>query len=709
MQIIQSIRDRGAAITVGVIVLCLIGFVLMDAKQGNSRLFGSLSKGIGKVNGETIPLSEFNKRMNQAELQDEQRSGQKPTGVKINQIREQVWNQLVAEKVFFAEAAKLGINFTPGELSSILLSSDQNNPFMQQQGMTDPATGKLDISKAQEALRNIKKMTGEKKEAVNNEVINPLKLNSIVAKYSSLLNASAYYPKWMQDKEASEAKDFAELSYVAIPYNEISDSAVVVKDADLNEYVSKHKELFKQEAGRVISYVSFSQLPNREDSNRAKALVEDIKTSFIADTNAKSFVARNTSVIDFQDTYLPKARIQSSQTDTIAKLAIGSVYGPYVDGESYVLAKMLGNKQLPDSVKARHILIPTANPQTGEQINADTTAKKLADSIFNAIKGGADFAALAAKYSSDGSKDKGGDLGTFGYGAMVPEFNDFSFNNPVGSKDVVKTQFGYHVIEITNQKDFKPAYKIAFVAKDITASDATVTNASLAATKASAAKNGAELAKYAATNGLKLIQNPAPLKENDFSVGSLQEARSLVRWAFEAKKGAVSEYFSVGEEFVVATVDKVLEEGVQDAETARSGAEAIIRNEKKAEMIKAKLKGNPTLESAAAAYNKQVLTAGADSSVTFNAQIINGIGMEPKVLGAAFNKANQAKPTAPIAGNSGVYIIKVNSIKTKPADNPEMLAQQASSRLASLRSQTNNWYDGLKKQATIKDNRSDMF
>ena len=709
MQIIQRIRDKGAAITVVVIVLCLIGFVLMDAKQGNSRLFGSLSQGVGKVNGETIALSDFNKRMNQAELQEEQRTGQRPNGVRVSQIREQVWNQAIAERIFFKESNKLGINFTAAELSAILLSNDPSNPFMQQQGMSDPATGQLDIAKAQETLRNIKKMKGDQKESVNNEIINPLKLTSIVGKYSGLLAAGAYYPKWMQEKENAETNNFAEISYVAIPYTNISDSAVVVKDADINEYIKKRKDLYKQEAGRIISYVTFSQLPSAEDSFRVKTFVEGLKTSFASDTNAKAFVARNTSVIDFEDTYLPASKIQSSQTDSIAKLPVGTVYGPFVDNESYVLAKMLGSKQLPDSVKARHILIPTTNPQTGEVVNADTTAKKLADSIFTAINGGADFAALAAKYSSDGSKEKGGDLGTFGFGAMVAEFNDFTFNNPVGSKGVVKTQFGYHVIEVTNHKDLKPAYKIAFLAKEITASDVTVNNASLAATKASAVKNSAELAKYAATNGLRVIQSPTPLKENDFSVGALQEARQLVRWAFDSKKGAVSEPFGIGDAFIVASVDKVLKEGVQDAETARTEVEPIIRNEKKAVLIKEKLKTNATLESAAAAYGQQVMQAGGDSSLTFNAQIINGIGVEPKLLGASFNKAYQTKASAPIAGKTGVYVVKVNSIKTKPADSAEMLAQQKSTRLSAIRSQTNNWYEGLRKQATIKDGRSEMF
>jgi peptidyl-prolyl cis-trans isomerase D len=292
---------------------------------------------------------------------------------------------------------------------------------------------------------------------------------------------------------------------------------------------------------------------------------------------------------------------------------------------------------------------------------------------------------------------------------MVPEFNEFVFTKPVGSMDVVKTQFGYHVIDIENQKDFKPAYKIAFLSKQITPSDITINNASLAATKASAQKDGATLTAYAAKNGLKTIQVPTLIKENDFAVGNLEDARQLVKWAFGAKAGSVSEPFSIGDNFVVATLDKVEAEGTMDAAAARSGAEAQVRNQKKAAIIKTKLGANPTLESAAAAYNKQVMQAGADSSITMAGQLVPGIGVEPKLIGASFNKENQTKVSAPIDGTSAVYVIKVNSIQSKPADDPATAAQKLASRLTALRSQTTNWYDGLKNQATITDGRSKVF
>ena len=709
MQIIQSIRDKGAAIVIVVIALSLIGFILMDSKQGGNRLFSSISTNVGKVNGDAIELSYFNKRVQQTEDQQEQRSGQKMSGTQTYQTREQMWNQIVAEKIFFSEAEKLGIDFTSKELSTILLSNDQANPLLQEQGMVDPATGKLDMSKAQTALTNIKKFKGEQRDLVNSQIVDPLKLSTIVAKYSGLLNASVYYPTWMQEKDEAESKKFAEISFVNIPYSEISDSTIKVTDEDVTEYVQKHKDLFKQEAGRKISYATFSQLASADDSSRAKATVAQLKDAFVADSNAKNFVARNASAIDFEDKYLPKSKITSSAIDTIIATPAGTVYGPYLDKGNYVLAKVLGTKPLPDSVKARHILLPLTDRQTGKEIMADSTAKKLGDSILAAINGGADFGALAAKYSSDGSKDKGGDLGTFGYGAMVPEFNDFTFNNPVGSKKVVQTQFGYHVIEILNQTNFKPAYKIAFVAKEITPSDVTINKSSLEATKASAEKNKEALEKYLNKNGVHMTEVPNTIKENDFSVGNLQDARQLVRWVFEAKKGDVSEPFSIGDQFVVATVDKVMEEGTQEAATARPGSEVIIRNKKKSEQIIKKIGATPTLESAAAAYNKQVQQAGADSSITLSNQVINGIGVEPKVIGAAFNKDFIAKPSPAIAGASSVYVIKVNNVQSKPADTAEATEKQKTNKISTLRGQVNSWYESLKKQASIKDNRSKFY
>lgn len=712
MQIIQSIREKGAAIIIIVIALSLIGFILMDAKSGSSAsLFGgSAGTTVGKVNGTSIDLNEFNKRVTQEENKQAGQTGQQPTGAASLRIRDNVWNQMIAENVFYNVTEKLGITLTPKELSSILMSNDPSNPFMQERSLIDPATGKLDLAKVADAINNIKKLKGADREAIDAQILEPLKLSTAAAKYGGLISAAAYYPTWMQEKDQQESVAFSNISYVGVNYAEISDSTVKVSDDDINKYVASHKDLFKQEAGRTISYIAFSQLPSATDSAKARDMVAGLRDAFAADTNASAFVARNTSTIDFKDDYAPLSKIPSQAKDTIVKQAVGTVYGPYIEGNNYALAKVLATKQLPDSVKARHILVAVNDLQTQQPIRTDSAAKALADSILTAIKGGADFAALATKYSADKvSVEKGGDLGTFGYGAMVPEFNEFSFTKTAGAKDVVKTQFGYHVIDILNQKDFKTAYKIAYMAKQIVPSDETINGASLAATKASQQKDGKALAEYAAKNGLQIIELPTTIKENDFSVANMQEARSLVRWVFDAKPGAVSDPIGIGDQFIVATVNKIYKEGVQDAATARPGAEAIVRNLKKADIITAKLGATPTLESAAAAYNKQILTAGADSTLTMSGRIINGIGPEPKVIGAAFNKDNQTKASTPIIGATGVYVVKVNSIQQKAAPSPEEKSAQTTARMAAIRQQSNNWFEGLRKQATIKDNRSKFF
>jgi peptidyl-prolyl cis-trans isomerase D len=372
----------------------------------------------------------------------------------------------------------------------------------------------------------------------------------------------------MEEKDAKESKTFAAISYVQIPYQTISDSSIKVTDDEIKKYIEKHKGLFKQEAGRMISYISFSQLPTAADSAKTRAQVESLRNEFAAETNVKNFLARNASAIDFDTNYVPKSKIQSGFIDSIVKLPAGSVYGPYVENKSYVIAKMLGSKTVPDSAHAKHILIATVDAQSGQPLLEDSVAKKRADSIYNAINTGANFALLAMQYSADGSKDKGGDLGTFAYGAMVPEFNKYSFEKPVGSRGVVRTQFGYHIIEVLGQKGASPAYKIGFLAKEIYSSEETINNASNNAVKLSAEKDAKKMEAYLQKNGLQKTSVPTLIKENDAQIGEMQDARQLVRWVFEAKKGDVSDPIPVGDQFVVATVDKIYEEGTQDVETA---------------------------------------------------------------------------------------------------------------------------------------------
>lgn len=709
MQIIQTIRDKGAAIVIAVIALSLIGFLLMDANSGGSKL--SMTSSLGKVNGDAVEKSVFDKKFNYAYDMAKQQSAQTGQSPNTDQVREQVWNQLVNESIFYTEAEKLGIEFTGKELTAVLYSNDQTNPLMQDRSMVDQNTGQLDPAKVANAISTIKKAKGEQLDNITNQITDPQRLSSVSGKYFALLNASAYYPSWMQEKDIAEAQNFANITYAFISYGEISDSTIKVSDAEINEYVSKHKNEFKQEAGRMISYVSFSQAPSAADSAATKEMVGALRAGFETEANIAAFVAKNASAIPYDSAYLAKSQISSAFTDSIIKLPAGAVYGPYVDNGSYVIAKNIGSKVTADSAKARHILLSYTDPQTGQPIYDDSTAKKKADSLLNLINAGADFASLARQFSTDpGSKDKGGLYESFAYGQMVPEFNDFAFNKPSGAKGVIKTSFGYHVIEAMGTKGSSAKYKIAFVAKEILTSEATFNKVNQDATKLSGQKTSKEFESYIAKSGLQKTSWPTIVKENDFRVGQFQDARQLVKWAFEAKKGDVSEPFNINDVFVVATVEKITDEGTQDAATARAAVEGIVRNQKKAEIIIKKIGVNPTPESAASAYNKQAQTAGADSSIIFNGPngpIIPNLGMEPKVIGACFNKEYQAKPSLPFAGSNGVFVVKVNSIGTKAVENPEITVQSVANKKAALKTQiVSGWFEGLKNQATIKDNRS---
>ncbi|MDP4283114.1 MAG: SurA N-terminal domain-containing protein [Bacteroidota bacterium] len=712
MSIIQTIREKGAVIVIAIIAISLIGFILMDSMSGTKKLFGGGNTSVlGAVNGEDIELNVFNDKVKEMEQQypnsgNEQR----------NQIMESVWNQLVGEKIVEDQFTKLGLTFTPKEMSAIMFSNDA--PQQLKQAFANKQTGQYDIGQAQQWWAETKKNKNEEqRNAIISQVIDPMRLNSLYTKYTSMISASIYQPKWLVTEQEEEKNNFARISYVAVPYTVINDSSVQVSDNDIENYLNKNKERYKQEAGRKISYVSFSAAANAKDSARIFQSLENLKPEFAADSNAKFFLGRNSSVIPFFDGYTPKAKIQiPNNSQAIIDLTDGGVYGPYLDGKNYVLAKKIATKILPDTIKCRHILLGTVNPQTQQPLMDDSTAHRIADSIEVAIKGGANFDSLEAKYSTDEAAKKDNGVMTFdlmtieGDGFAKP-FGDFLLNDKGETKKVVKTQFGWHYIEILDKKDFQPAYKIAYMAKEIAPSDETINLANSAAIKLSGnTKDEKSFNEYVAKNGLNKISVPNVVKENDFQLGGLQDARSIVKWAFDAKEGEVSEPFSVGDNFIVAIVDRKVAEGVPDVNTARPLVESVIRNEKKSGEIQKKLNNPSTLEAAAAAYNLQVLNTGMDSTLTFQAQIINGIGNEPKIAGAAFDKDFQAKVSPPIPGNTGIFVIKVNSIAPKTKLPQELLNQQENAQINSnIQSALGKSFNSLKKIADIKDNRSKFF
>ena len=231
MQIIQSIRNR-AAIATAVIAIAIISFILLDAKNGSSKLFSGSSSSLGKVNGTSIDVNDFEAKVKQTTDQ----YGDRANGMS-NQIRDNVWEQVISQDIINSEFDKLGLEFSPKELSADLFSD--NAPQALKQSFTDKTTGQYDIGKVQEWWKEAKKAKGEKRDKIKDQVVDPLVIQGLVQKYSGLISAGAYYPTWMKEKENKNNKTFASISYVSVPYSVISDSTVKVSDDDINDYVSK--------------------------------------------------------------------------------------------------------------------------------------------------------------------------------------------------------------------------------------------------------------------------------------------------------------------------------------------------------------------------------------------------------------------------------------------------------------------------------------
>ena len=391
---------------------------------------------------------------------------------------------------------------------------------------------------------------------------------------------------------------------------------------------------------------------------------------------------------------------------SILNIGVGKTFGPYIDGKNFTIAKVIGTKSWPDSASVRHILIATVNPQSGQLIRPDSIAKKLADSIKLAVAGGADFNALVQKYSDDqGSKAKGGVYDYFAQGQMVGAFNDFSFDNPVGAKAVVKTDFGYHYMEVLKQTAKGPAYKIAYFSRTVEPSDETISAASTAAAQFAAESRNAKQFEAAVTSK-KLVPRVAEVRPNDYTIIGLGSARSLIKWVYENKVGNVSEPTNLGDKFIVALIAESKEEGLPDAKTARIQVESIIRNQKKAAEIIGKIGNNRDLGAIATAFKTNVLNA---DSISYFSPFIPGVGMEPKLTGAAFNPAVKGKVSEPIPGNSAVYVINTTNVGLMPAGNADYSGRRMQMEQGMKQNGPNAALQALTKAATVKDRRIKFY
>lgn len=721
MSVIQKIRDKYARIAVILISVALIGFILIDYVSGKSRgmFSGGISNTIGKVNGKRINADEFRLKVKQQEDYEQQNPGQ--FGQRdLGQIVDGVWNQEVSQSLLYSAVDKLGMQISAKELNDIMFGA--NPPEDIKRLGTDPQTGIYNSAQAIQQINAIKKRGTKDDQERLNAYINQLEIQRLLEKYTSLIANSTNFPKWFLEKQNTDNSLLAKISLVRVPYTDsmFVDSTIKVSDAEISEYIQKHKDDFKQKESRSIEYVAFSATASSADTAATKEQIISLKKAFDTIHDIHTFLAANGSAMPFFDGYVGKSQIQQQHKDSIISLQKNAVFGPYLDGSNFVLAKMIDIKTLPDSVKCRHILIGTANPQTGQQIMDDSVAHKRADSIARAIRNGANFDTMETKFSTDlaAHKDKG--VMTFSSTDIqgenfAKEFGQFIlFDGKPGDKKVVKTSFGWHYIEILSFIKPEPHYKVAYMAKAIVPSQETDNNANNAATQF--AGNSRDIKSFETNwdkdlrpKGInKLFAND--IDPNAYSINGISGTdRQFIKTLYDASLGDVLQPERIGDQYIVAVLTGINKEGTQSPATARLRVEPILRNKKKAEVFKQKLGPITTLEAAAATLKKTIETI--DSLRMQPDQRVSISGHDPKVIGAAFNPANKGKVVPqPLAGAYGIYIERVDSVSATAVENADISVRQKMLYQSAMQAaKYSDPLNALRNAANIKDYRSKFY
>ena len=704
MAVLNKIRQRSIFLIV-IIALALFSFVLADVLRNGGFSSQKSQNTIATVNGEEIKREDFARKVSAA-------SRSFGNGSSLRAVN-YVYDQEVRSIVLGEQFETLGLTVGNDQVQQLLEKNLSSNPTFQNEA------GIFDVAKVREYVTSIKgnkqaqQQWDDFKSSIARTAQEQEYFNMIKASASATLKEGEFAYKAENDK--------ASIKYIQVPYTSIVDSTITISDSDINAYVKNHAKDFKAEATRDIQYVFFKEEPSTADENELKKTVAALldtrteynKSSKTTDTlaglktvtNYESFINEN-STIKFQDKFLFKKDLPTAVADTLYNIPVGGTYGPYKDGEYVKLSKVIAHKQMPDSVKASHILISWKGLQTQtDSTRTKEQAKVLADSIFSVVKRSkSKFADLAAKYSADSSnKDKGGDLDYFTPGRMVPAFNDYAFENNVGDMDIVETQFGYHIISIEDQKNKQKAIKLATVAQKIEVSEETSNTVYKNTTRFEMTAGKGDFSETAKADNYE-VKPVNKIKALDEFVPGLQSQRAIVQWAFEEDRvvGDIKR-FQVKDGFAVVQLTASAKEGLSSAADARSTVEAKLLNEKKAAQIIAAFSG-VTLDEMAKSQNVTVKNA---ASLTLKNPTISGAGNEPKVVGTAFC-LEKGKVSKPIQGEKGVYVIELTGkTEAKPLDNYKSFANKATTdRVNAVDSQV---LKALKDAAEIEDSRSKFY
>lgn len=702
MGVINKIREK-TGIAVGIIALGLGFFVVGGDLLGpNSTLLGNNTNEVGEIAGTTITMEEFQTKVDELSLNYSASSGRNPSAEELYGIRQQAWDLLINKYAYEEEFGRLGINVSAEEVVDMVQGNNVSPEI--QQAFTNPETGVFDKEQVVSYLQNLANMPPQQ-QAVWYNFENTLGPARLMLKFDNLFIKTNYVTQEEAKREYEQSTKIAEVKYLYVPYYTISDSSVTVTDSELEAYLSKNSAQYERELSRTIRYVAFPVEPSSQDTAAVLAELNEIKVLLSQSRNDSLFARANSDGATPFRTYSPD-QLPAILNDTIKGMKQGDIIGPLLANDKYTMYKLAGVTEGTTAfARANHILFK-GDDETAASKNA---AKQQARNILNEIRRGASFGEMARIHGTDGTATRGGDLGWFPEGRMVEAFEDAVFKATKTGllNDVVETDFGFHIIDVTAIKT-NTAYKIATIEKEIAPSDETRNEAYREADMFALSSEDAELFEANAKEKNYVVEEAKGITSNSRRIGTLSDARAVVIWLFnQAEQDKVSEVYELDTEYVVAVMTGEQPKGVALLAEVKTDVTAKVKNEKKAAIIADQIKAKTgTIEEI-----KEAITGDATvytmSDLKLSANALTGVGNAPEAVGKAFGMP-AGQRSEPIKTDNGVVLLETVSVTEAPEQinfdtYKNQLSQRRQSRISFSLSQA------MKDFAEIEDERYKFF
>jgi peptidyl-prolyl cis-trans isomerase D len=696
MAVINRIRQNVGLVII-LIGLALFAFILTDLLRNTSVLFGGNQNEIGNVAGVSVEYASFNAELQNAIYQEQQKSGNNTVTDDVRQsLVNRAWENLVTEIIMDREYASAGITVSPSELMDMFIGPDPSPIIMQQfaQGGQpyDPNQMKQILARSKNEPEVKTYLSDLEKYMVSmrlqEKYMNVIRSGMMVSKAEA---KTAYY----------EDNRTVSFNFVGVNYSSIPDSAVEITDDDIRKFIASNKALFTiKEPEANLTYVPFYKRPSASDSANALQYLQKIRAEFATATNDSLFVSAKSSY-PYDSTYRAFAELDDTYRQYLTGVGPDSVVGPFFDGGVFRMMKISDSKT-PEKpkVKVSHLMVQVR----GFTLQDTLRAKAKADSLLR-ITNAKNFEEQVELNSDDNATvTSGGNIGWYTEGRFGEEFDEKIFNLPVNQMAVLKSRQGYHIVMVTDKAN--TVFRIAEIVREITPSTNTLRELyRLADQFAGIANDGGDLAAAASQKGYDYLKLP-PIKPSAMIIPGMLGTGELVKWALTEERGKISSVIETSESFVVAYIESKKEEGQMSVEDVRANLDRKVINEKKASIIKAKLASISTADFTKVrdAYGRGAFISQADN-VSFASATAPGIGNDPIVVGNAFRlEANQT--SKPIAGSTGVYIIKITAKNEPPAPTEQDLnAYQQNLMQSKANGMASKVYLGIRDHAAVKDFR----